>query len=94
MIKYSQSLPTTVEQSVEWLVSEMPSEEKARIANTNLIDLYFSLSLEIEDKFCLWENKALVQSCRSISEDRYFLEQEASYIIITELWKSLQALYK
>lgn len=96
MIKSSKSLPKTVEQSVEWLVSELPSEEKARIetGEWNLMDLYFALSVYIEDQFCILENKALVESCRSVSKDRYFLEEEASYIIIRELWRSLQGLYK
>lgn len=97
MIKSGKSLPITVEQAVEWLISELPLEEKARIANTaewNLIDLYFSLSMDIEDKFCLWENKALVESCRAVSGDEYFFTEEGSYIIITELWKRLQRFYK
>jgi hypothetical protein len=96
MIRFSESLPKTVEQAVEWLVSELPSEEKARIkiGEWNLMDLYFSLSLYIEDQFRILENKDLVESCRSVSKDRYFLEEEASYIIIRELWKSLQGLYK
>lgn len=97
MIKTGQSLPITVEQAVECLISELPVEEKARIANTgewNLMDLYFSLSVDIEDKFYLRENKALVECCRAVSGDECFFYEEASYIIITELWKRLQRLYK
>jgi hypothetical protein len=97
MIKPDQSLPKTVEQAVEWLISELPLEEKTRIANTdewNLMDIYFCLSVYIEDKFCLRENKALVESCRAVSGYEYFFYEEASYIIITELWKRLQRLYK
>ena len=60
----------------------------------NLMDLYFSLSVDIEDRFCLWENKALVESCRAVSGDEYFFVEEASYIIIMELWKRLQKLYQ
>ena len=93
MIKSGQSLPITVQQAVEWLVSELPLEEKARIANTgewNLMDLYFSLSVDVEDKFCLQENKALVESCRAVSGENHIFVEEASYIIITELWKRLK----
>lgn len=93
MIKSGKSLPITLEQAVDRLISELPSEEKARIANTdkwNLIDLYFSFSVDIEDKFCLWENKALVESCRVVSGDECFFIEEASYIIILELWKRLR----
>ena len=93
MIKSGKSLPITVKQAVEWLILELPLEKKTRIANTgewNLMDLYFSLSVDIEDKFFLWENKALVESCSAVSGDEYFFSEEASYIIITELWKRLQ----
>ena len=93
MIESGKSLPATVQQAVNCLISELPSEEKARIANTekrNLIDLYFFLSADIEDKFCLWENKALVESCRAVSGDECFFIEEASYIIILELWKRLR----
>ena len=97
MIKSGKSLPITVKQAVEWLILELPLEKKTRIANTgewNLMDLYFSLSVDIEDKFCLRENKALVKSCRAVSGDEYFFVEEASYIIITELWKRLQRSYQ
>lgn len=97
MINPDQSLPKTVEQAVEWLVSELPLEEKERIANTdewNLMDIFFCHTVYIEDEFCLRENKALVESCRALSEDGYCFVEEASYIIITELWKRLQRLYK
>jgi len=93
MIESGKSLPITVKQAVEWLISELPLEKKARIANTgkwNLMDLYFSLSVDIEDEFCLHENKALIESCRAVSGDDYFFAEEASYIIITELWKRLR----
>ena len=63
--------------------SELPLEEKARIANTsewNLMDLYFSLSVDIEDKFCLQENETLAESCRAVSGDDYFFVQEATYL--------------
>ena len=93
MIKSGQSLPITVKQAVERLISELPLEKKARIANTgewNLMDLYFSLSVDVEDKFCLQENKALVESCRAVSGDNHIFVEEASYIIITELWKRLK----
>jgi hypothetical protein len=97
MTKSGKSLPATVKQAVERLISELPLEKKARIAKTgewNLMDLYFSLSVDIEDKFCLHENKALFESCRAVSGDDYFFAEEASYIIITELWKRLQRFYK
>ena len=97
MIKSGKSLPITVKQAVEWLILELPLEQKTRIANTgewDLMDLYFSLSVDIEDKFCLRENKALVKSCRAVSGDEYFFVEEASYIIITELWKRLQRSYQ
>ena len=93
MTKSGKSLPITVEQAVDRLIEELSSEVKAIIAKTdewNLIDLYFSLSVDIEDKFCFWENSALVESCRAVSGDECFLVEEASFIIIIELWKRLR----
>ena len=97
MTKSGKSLPATVKQAVEWLISELPLEKKTRIAKTdkcNLMGLYFSLSVDIEDKFCNHENKALFESCRAVSGVDYFFTEEASHIIITELWKRLQRPYK
>ena len=93
MIKSSHTLPQTVEQAVERLISELPSEKKAWIANTgewNLMDLFFSLSVDVEDLFCLQENTALVESCRAVSGDDHIYVEEASFTIITELWKRLK----
>lgn len=76
MIESGKSLPITVKQAVEWLISELPIEKKVRIAKTgewNLMGLYFSLGVDIEDKFCLHDNKALVESCRAVSGDDCFL---------------------
>ena len=50
--------------------------------------------MDIEDKFRIFENEALLESCRTLSEDMDFFAEEASLIIIVELWKRLQTLYK
>ena len=97
MTKTEKSLPRTVEDAVDCLVSELPLKEKIRIAKLaegNLMDLYFSISVDIEDRFCLWENKALVESCRALSGDETLFVEEASYIIISELRNRLLKLYQ
>jgi hypothetical protein len=97
MNQSGKQLPTTVEQAVDRLISELPFSEKMKIANMgkgNLMDLYFSLSVDIEAKFCIWENKALLDSCHTASGDKVFYAEEASFIIIMELWKRLQKIRK
>ena len=97
MNKSGNSLPKTVGQALDRLISELPPEEKVRIAKIdeyNLMDLYFSLSVVIEDRFRLLENKALVECCQAVSGDAFFFAEEASFIIIMKLWKRLQELYK
>jgi hypothetical protein len=90
-------LPKTIKQAVDRLISEMSLKEKSRIERMDerdLMDLYFTLSVDIEDKFRIFENEALLESCRTLSEDMDFFAEEASLIIIVELWKRLQKLSK
>jgi hypothetical protein len=49
--------------------------------------------VDIEDKFRIFENQALLESCRTLSEDKYFFAEEAAFIIIVELWKRLQKIH-
>jgi len=72
-------------------------KEKLRIERMDqrdLMDLYFTLGVDIEDKFRIFKNEPLLESCRTLSEDNDFFTEEASLIIIVELWKRLQKLYK
>jgi hypothetical protein len=89
-------LPTTVAQAVERLIADLPLREQVKIAGrdeSHLMDLYFTLSVDIEDKFRIFENQSLLESCRMLSEDQDFFAEEAALIIIMELWKRLQKIH-
>ena len=89
-------LPTTVEQAVETIIADLPLREQVNIARRDkghLMDLYFTLSVDIEDRFRIFENQALLESCRTLSEDKDFFAEEAALIIIVELWKRLQIIH-
>lgn len=87
-------VPKTVEQAVDRLVSEMSLRDKTEIANMRedeLVDLHVSVGIYIRNEFRLWEkNEALVKSCRSVSgKDRLDVD-DASSVIIRELWKRIR----
>jgi hypothetical protein len=84
--------PLTVEEAVERLVAELPPKDKTSIANMDeidLVDLQFSLGLSIRNKFIYPQNEQLLESCRLVSKDKYLHWDQASMIIIKELWEKL-----
>jgi hypothetical protein len=88
--------PTTVEQAVATLIADLPLKEQLRIAGKEerrLMDIYFTFSVDIEDKFRIFENHVLLESCRSLAGDKELFAEEAVLIIITELWKRLRQMY-
>ena len=89
-------LPQTVDQAVDRLLSELSFKEKTKIANIpkkDLACLHFSLGMHIRNKFELWsENKELIESCQLVSGDNYLHPDDASSVIIDNLWKRLQNL--
>ncbi|HJX33919.1 MAG TPA: putative molybdenum carrier protein [Desulfatiglandales bacterium] len=88
-----QIMPDTVDQAVDMLISEMKLREKTSIANmpeAQLIYIHLTLGNYIRNKFGLYSgNDALTQSCREILGKNKIQEDEASYIIIRELWRKL-----
>ena len=89
-IKY----PESVNEAVEWLIDELPQVDKLRISSLKeyeLMDLYFPLGLQIRNNFCLWTgNEKLMQFCREISGEKDLHVDDASLVIIEELWKKLK----
>ena len=89
-------LPETVSEAVECLIDELPQVDKLRISSLEeyeLMDLYFPLGLQIRNNFCLWTgNEKLMQSCREISGEKDLHVDDASFVIIEELWKKLKAI--
>jgi len=91
------ALPKTISQAVESLVNEMPIKEKRNLANTHkykLRDTHFSLGMFIRNKFKLWKNEPLMESCCALSENDNLQVDEASTLIIIKLWERLQILKK
>jgi len=86
--------PKSVAEAVEWLIDELPQIDKLRISHLEeyeLMDLYFPLGLQIRNNFCLWTgNEKLMQSCREISGEKDMHVDDASFVIIEELWKKLK----
>ena len=87
-------LPETVSEAVECLIDELPQVDKLRISSLEkheLKDLYFPLGMQIRNNFCLWTgNEKLMQSCREVSRENDLHVDDASLVIIEELWKKLK----
>jgi hypothetical protein len=88
------NLPRTVDQAVDKLLAKLSLREKTMIANIpekHLQNLYHSLEEYMRNEFMLWlENKALIQSCRSLSGKHDLDEYNAALVIIKTLWIRLQ----
>ncbi|MFC1880980.1 DUF6794 domain-containing protein [Thermodesulfobacteriota bacterium] len=87
-------LPQNVRQAVKQLSSELTLKEKYQIANTpeeDLIELTYTLGTHIRNEFGLWSgNHKLMKSCEAIAGRNELHEDEASSIIMVELWKKLR----
>jgi len=87
-------LPHTVDEAVERLISELSFKDKASIAKMNeedLDSLQPTMGRYIRDQFRLWSgNLPLMESCRSLSGEAELSEDDASAVVIRELWKELQ----
>ena len=97
-IKQPESLPETVDEAVEQLISDIPLKDKAIIANmteTELDGLSPTLGTDIRTGFRLWtENEPLLESCRLVSGQKDLHPDSASQMIIRELWKRLRKTHK
>jgi hypothetical protein len=86
--------PTTVDGAVKILMAEMPLKDKAKIAKTeedSLSGLHMFLGGYIRRTFGLWcGNSTLVESCAKAVGKEKIHEDEASSIIIKELWNRLK----
>ncbi len=91
-------LPKTVGEAVEFLIPKLSFRDKSIIANMeleHLSSLNLSLGEFIRCNFYLWEgNIELLESCRSMSGKPNLSEDDASMVIIEELWKSIKATHK
>jgi hypothetical protein len=87
-------LPETVSEAVECLIDELPEVDKLRLSSLEeyeLMDLFFPLGLQIRNNFCLWTgNEKLMQSCRDVAGEKDLYVDDASLVVIGELWKKLK----
>ena len=90
--------PKTVDQAVERLISEMAFKDKSTIANMAEIELsvlHKTTGEYIRNAFGLWSgNKDLMTSCCFFAKRDKISEDEASSIIIRELWKRLRETHR
>ena len=87
-------LPLTVDHAVDILIKEMTLFDKtsiARMEEHELVGIHPSLGTYIRTTFGLWSgNEALLQDCRSKIDKDDMHENEASSLIVRELWKQLR----
>jgi hypothetical protein len=88
------TLPKTVEEAVERLISELSLRDKsylAKMTEQDLPNLQPSLGHYVRAAFGLWSgNSVLMESCRSVSGVNELNEDDASAVIIREVWKQLR----
>ena len=89
--------PKTVEQAVDRLIIDMALKDKTTLANmeeTDLIELHFSLGIYVRNNYLYPGNDKLLESCRQKALDKYLHWDQASMVIIKELWKRLRESHK
>ena len=90
--------PKTVDQAVERLISELSFKDKTTIANMAEVELsvlHSTIGEYIRNEFGLWSgNKDLMTSCCFFAKRDKISEDEASSIIIRELWKRLRQTHR
>ena len=86
--------PKTVDEAVERVISDMDLKDKIKLANmdlNDLINLHTHLHVYFKNAFGLWSgNTELLASCRSISKEDVYIEDDATLVIIEALWKKLR----
>jgi hypothetical protein len=90
--------PTTADDAVMQLISEMTLKAKTTVANMSeaeLMTLHASLGRFIIDKFALLSgNEGLVTSCRLLSGENHLNDDDVAAIIIRKLWQDLRNTHK
>jgi hypothetical protein len=89
--------PTTVDEAVDRLMSEMKLKDLAKLANMvadDLISLHFTVGMWIRNNFVYPRNDKLLESCREVSKNEYLHNAQMHMVIVRELWKRLQETHK
>jgi hypothetical protein len=90
--------PKTVGGAVNRLISELSLKDKTTLANmaeVELSTLHTTLGEYIRNEYGLWSgNNDLLTSCCFIAKKDKVSEDEASSVIVRELWKRLRETHK
>jgi len=91
-------LPRTVGEAADLRIESLPLRDRARIARMSerdLVSIQFFMGILIRNGFGLWAgNEALLESCREISGETDLHPDEASAVVVRELWKRLRETHK
>jgi len=82
-----------IDDVVDRLISELSFKDKTKIANMSEVDLVklnISWGIYIRKEFRLEGNYPLLKSLKSYTGVNTMTSEQASYIIIKELWEKLQ----
>jgi len=82
-----------IDDVVDRLISELTFKDKTKIANMSEVDLVklnLSWGIYIRKEFRLEGNYPLLKSLKSYAGVNAMTPEQASYIIIKELWEKLQ----
>lgn len=89
------SLPQTVEDAVDRLLSDLSLNTEIYLSMMDediLTYVHLSLGHYIRNSFDSWTgNEALMESCRRVSGNANLHEDDASMVIVKELWKRLKS---
>ena len=89
--------PTTVDEAVNFLISKLSLKDKSAIATMSeddLGNLHFTLGLYTRNQLLYPRNDKLLESCRQTAMDKYLHWDQASGVIIKELWGKLKETHK
>lgn len=97
-IKSPRPLPTSVDEAVERLISEMALKDKISVANMSegeLANLYLSLGRYILNTYGLMSgNSELIESCRSATKEVFLHDEDAVTVILKSLWERLRTTHR
>jgi len=86
--------PATVEEAVQRLHANMSLNDEIALASMkeeDLIDAHIALAYHIRNEFGLWRgNETLLESCRIKSGIGNLHVDDASMVIIKELWEKVK----
>jgi hypothetical protein len=85
--------PKNIDDVVDRLIEELSFKDKTKIANmseADLVKLNMSWGVYLRNEFRLRSNDPLLESLKSYAGVNKMTPDQASYIIIKELWERLQ----